>query len=120
MKMHHLAIMVRNLAESIAFYEEMVELTIARRISADPYEVVYLKNRDEDTQVELIYNPHVQKFEAKGLTICFETDHLDAVHARATEKGRNPSDIRNPDPENRYFYVYDPDGASVQFKQIVG
>jgi lactoylglutathione lyase len=38
---------------------------------------------------------------------------------KAQEEGLNPSDIRNPDPLNRYFYVYDPDGLSIEFKQKV-
>jgi len=37
----------------------------------------------------------------------------------AEEKGWNPSEIRNPNPKSRYFYVYDPDRVSVEIKQIL-
>lgn len=47
----------------------------------------------------------------------FITDKLDAMHALVQARGMKPSDIREPDAENRYFYVYDPDGVSVQLKQ---
>jgi hypothetical protein len=39
------------------------------------------------------------------------------MHEFAQTRGLNPSDIRKPDAENRYFYVYDSDGVSVPLKQ---
>ena len=55
--------------------------------------------------------------EGKGFFICFVTNKLDVMHELAQAKGLNPSDIRNPDPESRYFYVYDPNGVSIQLRQ---
>ena len=51
------------------------------------------------------------------MTVCFQTEDLDGILKKAQENGLNPSDVRNPDPETRYFYVYDPDGISIEFKQ---
>jgi hypothetical protein len=70
-----------------------------------------------ETEIELVCIPHGQKFEGKGMFICFVTDKLDTMQKLALERGLNPSDIQNPDPENCYFYVYDPSGVSVQLKQ---
>jgi lactoylglutathione lyase len=61
--------------------------------------------------------PEGEKIEAKGLTVCFQTEDIDSLHKKALEEGLNPSDIRIPDPETKYFYVYDPDRISVEFKQ---
>lgn len=112
-------IMVRNLEKSIAFYETFAELTVIRRFQSGPAELAFLANKEGETEIELVYAPQMQAFEGKGFFICFLTDRLDEVHKLALSQGLNASDIRTPDAENRYFYVYDPDGVSVQFKQIV-
>jgi Glyoxalase/Bleomycin resistance protein/Dioxygenase superfamily. len=109
--------MVNNLEESIEFYETITKLTISRRFNAGPGEIAFMTNGSGETEIELIFMPQGPRFEGKGITICFETDNLEAVQELAQVRSLNPSDIRNPDIENRYFYVYDPNGVSVQFKQ---
>jgi len=116
MHIQHVALMVNNLEESIAFYETMTELTIARRFTAGPGEVAFLTNGSGETEIELICMPQGPKFEGKGMFICFKTDKLDAMHKLAQDRGLNPSDIQNPDIDTRYFYVYDPNGVSVQLR----
>ena len=117
MHFKQLTLMVKNLEESIEFYETITELTISRRSKEGPGEIAFLTNGSGETEIELVYMPQMQKFEGKGFFICFITDKLDAMHEFAQTRGLNPSDIRKPDAENRYFYVYDPDGVSVQLKQ---
>ena len=119
MQFVHLTIMVKNLEASIEFYTMMTELKIARRFYAGLGEIAFLTNADGETEIELVAMPEGQKFEGKGLTVCFETDKLDAMHQMAEEKGLNPSDMRNPNPKSRYFYVYDHDRVSVEIKQIL-
>jgi len=53
----------------------------------------------------------------KHRTVCFQAEDLDGVLKKAKKNGLNPSDVRNPDSETRYFYVYDPDRISIEFKQ---
>lgn len=117
MHFEQLTLMVRSLDESIVFYETITELTISRRFKAGPGEIAFLTNDSGETEIELVCMPQSGKFEGKGFFICFATDKLDAMHELVKTKGLDPSDIREPDPENRYFYVYDPDGVSVQLKQ---
>ena len=83
------------------------------------WRIAWLSDKAGATQIELVYMPEGVKVEAKGLTICFQTEDLDGLRQKALDWDLNPSDIRNPDPENRYFYVYDPDGQSIEFKQIM-
>lgn len=40
------------------------------------------------------------------------------MHKLAQDKGLNPSPIQNPDIQTRYFYVNDPNGVSVQFRDF--
>lgn len=119
MHFHHLAIRVKNLEDSISFYEAVTELKIARRFLYGDTEIAYMTNCEGATEVELICMPNQPTFEGSGMTVCFETKDLDAKHAFVTSEGLNPSDIRNPDPTNRYFFVYDPNGVSIQIKQIL-
>ena len=54
---------------------------------------------------------------ASGMFLCFGTEDIASAHERAVLHGMNPSDIRQPEPDARYFYVYDPDGLSVQVRE---
>jgi len=116
MHIKHVTLMVKNLEESIEFYETVTELTILRRFNAGAGEIVFLTNGEGETEIELICMPQGQKFEGKGMFICFETDKLEEMHKLVLKKGFNPSAIQFPDDGTRYFYVYDPNGVSVQLR----
>ncbi len=117
MHFNHLAIRVKDIEESIGFYEKITELKIAERFSYETAEIAYLENEEGGTKIELIHFPDQPTFEGSGLTVCFLSEDLKAHHELVKESGLNPSDIRNPDPSNLYFFVYDPNGVSIQFKQ---
>ncbi|MCB6366108.1 VOC family protein [Intestinibacillus massiliensis] len=117
MQIHHLALRVKNLEESIRFYETLVQLKVCERFVSGPGEVAYLQDPAGGARIELIAMPGSQCFEGKGLFLCFGTGELDAAHARAVSAGMDPSDIRQPEPDARYFYAYDPDGVSVQVRE---
>lgn len=118
MHIQHLTLMVNNLEESIEFYETITELTISRRFKAEPGEIAFMTNGSGETELELLYMPQGQKFEGKGMFICFKTDKLEAMHKIVKDKGLNPSDIQNPGDQTYYFYVYDPNGVSVQLRSF--
>ncbi len=117
MKFHHISLRVKNFENSLKFYTELVQLKIGKQFSAGGGNVAYLYDSENDTEVELIAMPEGQVFEGKGMFLCFATDNLETVHSKAVLLGMNPSDIRHPEPDAKYFYVYDPDGVSVQFRE---
>ena len=116
MHIKHVALNVVDLEESIEFYETMTELKVDRRFKAGPGEVAFLTNKSGATEIELIYMSEGAKYEGKGLFICFQTDKLDHMHQFAVDKGLSPSDIQEPGDGTRYFYVYDPNGVSIQLR----
>ncbi len=120
MKLKHITFMVRDLEKSVTFYETMAGLQIIRLFSADGAKLAFMANEEGDTEVEFVEFPEGQKYEGKGMFLCFETkdSELEALQRKAKELALNPSDIRNPGDQSRYFYVYDPDGVSVQFRSF--
>ncbi|MBE6651384.1 MAG: VOC family protein [Ruminococcaceae bacterium] len=117
MKFHHISLRVKNFENSLKFYTELAGLKVAGQFSAGGGNVAYLCDSEGDTEVELIAMPEGQTFEGKGMFLCFATDNLEIVREKAVSLGMNPSDIRQPEPDAKYFYVYDPDGVSVQFRE---
>lgn len=113
------AVVVKDLEKSIEFYETIAGLSISERIIEVDGGAVYMANKEGETMIELISMPQMQKFEGKGFFITFSTDNLDEMHELAVSKGLNPSVIKQPDSKSRYFYVYDPDGISVQLRQAL-
>lgn len=116
MHIKHITFRVRHLDKSIAFYEMMTQLKVTRRFSAGPAELAFLSHQPGDTEIELLHIPDGPTFEGKGMFICFQTDRLEEMHALAIREELNPSPIQLPDDGTRYFYVYDPDGVSVQLR----
>ena len=117
MKFHHISLRVRDFEKSVEFYKALTKLQVAKQFSANGGNVAYLQNAEGETEIELIAMPEGQNFEGKGMFLCFATSDLESAHAFAVEAGMNPSPIRNPEPTAKYFYVYDPDGVSVQLRE---
>ena len=116
MHIKHITIRVKNLEQSMQFYQSLTELAVNRHFTAGPAELAFLTNGSGETEIELVHIPQGQTFEGKGMFICFETDQLDEKHQYAIQQGLNPSPIQDPGDQTRYFYVYDPDGVSVQLR----
>ncbi len=117
MKFHHLSLRVKDFEKSLHFYKTLTKLEVAKQFDANGGHIAYLQNAENETQIELIAMPEGQTFDGSGMFLCFATDDLEGAHAAAVEAGMNPSDIRHPEPNAKYFYVYDPDGVSVQLRE---
>ena len=108
---------VKDMEQSLKFYEEIVGLSISRRFPAGPgREIVFLG--DGETQVELIQDEkRMMNIHATGdFSWGFLCDDLDAVYALCKEKGVPIyTEIVSPEPNMRFFYVLDPNGLKVEF-----
>jgi len=123
----HMMIRVRDEERSVVFYDQAFGLKIADRFDFDDFALVYLRNPENDFEVELTVN--------KGRTepyqhgdgyghIAFCVDDLDAEHARFAALGFAPAEIKEFHRAGalmaRFFFVQDPDGYKIEVLQRHG
>lgn len=116
MKFCWVTINVRDMSESIKFYEEIVGLPVMNQISAGPdTEITFLGSGD--TQVELMHHAGRQDVTfSRDISIGFEVPSLDDMMTRLKEKG---VDIKAgplaPNPFMKFIFIEDPNGVRIQF-----
>jgi lactoylglutathione lyase len=115
MKFCWCTLMVKNMEESLKFYQEIVGLKIDRRLNAGPNgEIVFLG--DGETKVELISNQNKTETDmGKDITLGFEVDSIDKMVEFVKEKGMEFQGPFQPSPIVKFFYVKDPNGTKIQF-----
>ena len=109
---------VKNLDESIKFYEKFAKLSVNRRFEAGPgVEIAFLG--DGETQLELIDAGDGDTYPVSDqISIGFSVDSLDERIREFKEAGIDIyKEPVQPNPYIRFFYVKDPNGVSVQFAQ---
>ena len=123
----HMMVRVLEEARSVAFYENAFGLKVQDRFDFDDFTLVYLRNDENDFEVELTVNKGRQQPYQHGDGyghIAFAVDDLDTEHARFEERGLNPADIKEFKREGslmaRFFFVQDPDGYRIEVLQRHG
>jgi lactoylglutathione lyase len=107
---------VSDMATSLAFYQDIVGLSLNRRMDAGHgMEIAFLG--DDKTKVELLCAPGQGGAGfGKGISLGFEVNSVDGKLAFLKEKGisicRAPV---KPNPHICFFYILDPDGLEIQF-----
>jgi len=116
MNFRHITLTVKDLDASVRFYTEVAGLPVDRRFQAEPgTEIAFLGSGE--TKLELICDKsQPDAVIGNGVSIGFEVEDL----AERLENFKNAnipviSDIIQPNPRVRFFYVADPDGFRVQF-----
>lgn len=106
---------VRNMEESLKFYQRIVGLELTRRAPiSNNRELAFLGGGE--TQLELIYDPDAEIEIGKDISLGFETESLDGMISFLSEKGVPVhSGPVQPNPNIRFLYVLDPNGLKVQF-----
>lgn len=109
-------IMVRNMEESLKFYQEIVGLPLSRRAGAGPgMEIAFLG--EGETKVELIRNEKIEDVNiGPDISIGFKVDSLDEKIAFLEGKGvKLHSGPFAPNPQTKFFFILDPNGLKIQF-----
>ena len=116
MKFVHVTINIKDLEESLNFYQEIVGLPLVCRFPAGPnMEIVFLG--EGETLVELIHDSaNTDITIGSDISIGFAVDSLDETMEFVKEKGIDiHSGPFEPNPNTRFFFVLDPNGLRVQF-----
>lgn len=107
--------MVKNMEESLKFYQEIIGLNIDRRFNAGPgVEIVFLG--DGETKLELICNETIKEVNVgKDISLGFEIKSVDEMMAYLKEKGIDIlSGPYQPNPHIKFFNLLDPNGLKIQ------
>jgi lactoylglutathione lyase len=123
----HMMVRVLDEARSLAFYREAFGLAVADRFDFDGFTLVYLRNAENDFEVELTVNKGRAEPYGHGDGyghVAFAVDDLDAEHCRLGEAGLEPGEIkeffRDGSLMARFFFVQDPDGYKIEVLQRHG
>ena len=120
-KIIHTMIRVLELDRSIAFYQQAFALTPSHHLDFEDFALVYLRNNENDMEIELTLNkseatPYTHGSGYGHVAVC--VDDLDAEHQRFSELGFEPTDIVAFAPDDnllaRFFFVTDPDGYEIE------
>ena len=111
---------VRNMEQSLEFYQDFVGLKLNRRMNPMPEtEIVFLGNGG--TEVELIRNVKNNDCSyGKDISIGFTVSSLETSIEELKKKGISiHSGPFQPNPGIKFMYVLDPNGLKVQFVERI-
>lgn len=126
-KLVHSMIRVLDEGRSVAFYDQAFGLKVAQRIDFDSFTLVYLRNGENDIELELTINKGTTEPYELGNGyghIAFVVEDLDSEHARFEAAGWAPRRLvdfeRDGELLARFFFVADPDGYEIEVMQRHG
>lgn len=119
MRMCWCTIMVKDMENSLRFYQDVLELKLRKRYTTpEGLEIVFLSD-GAMSEVELIYNPHIPSYGGRGISLGFVVDSLSKSIMKMTAMGidiiKGPIEV----PSGlKFFYVHDPDGLEIQLVEM--
>ena len=117
----HTMIRVLDLDKAVSFYDKAFGLKVADKFDFDDFTLVYLRNDENDFEIELTLNkgqtePYTHGDGYGHIAVCVDDCH--AEHSRMAKLGFKPNDVKefNRDGElmARFFFVQDPDGYKIE------
>lgn len=106
---------VKNLEESVRFYENVIGLKKTKSFPVGAgTEIAFLA--DGGAEIELICNKN-EEIAQRGSnpSLAFATDDLDKALADIkAQKAEILSEIIQPNPATRFFFIHDPNGVTLQ------
>lgn len=121
-KIIHSMIRVKDLNLSLKFYAECFGLHPSHRLDFPSFSLVYLRNAENDAEIELTWNqgrtePYTHGDGYGHIGVCVPQAAAD--RERLLKLGYNPLDIKEFKADDgaliaRYFFIQDPDGYKVE------
>ena len=118
MKFLWTTIIVKDMEESIKFYQDVVGLKVVDKFNAGPdMHIAFLG--EGETKIELIFSEKLKDMDAgNAVTLGFEVDSLDEMINFVNEKGISiKTGPIQPNPTLKYFIILDPNGLKIQFAE---
>jgi lactoylglutathione lyase len=121
-KLIHSMIRVLDLNRSLKFYADCFDLAPAHTLDFPTFTLVYLRNAENDQEIELTYNkgradPYTHGDGYGHVAVC--VPDAAAERARLIMLGYAPLDIKEFKHDDgaliaRYFFIQDPDGYKIE------
>lgn len=126
-KVIHSMIRVLDLEKSMKFYADVLDLHESHRLDFPDFALVYLRNRENDVEIELTLNKgrtepytHGTGYGHVGVVVADAT----AAHASLVAKGYEPAPVkefkRGDELLARFFFIQDPDGYKIELLERHG
>ena len=109
---------VKDMEESLNFYQEVVRLSIERRFDAGQgVEIAFLG--EGETKVELVCNEAIKEVDmGQDISLGFEVKSVDEKIAELKQTGIDiHSGPFQPNPHIKFFFILDPNGLKIQFAE---
>jgi len=120
-KIIHVMIRTKDLEASKSFYKKAFQLEPAYELDFPTFTLSYLRNTENDMEIELTYNkdrtePYTHGDGYGHVAVC--VDDIEKEHLRFQQEGLNPLDIKSfYDGKQliaQFFFVLDPDGYKIE------
>lgn len=110
-------LLVKNMEESLRFYQEVIGLEVVSRFNAMPgLEIAFLGTGE--TQIELVCNEQSRSaVVGDAVSWGVEVDSLDVALTLVKEKGIPIHSGPFIHPNVKFFFILDPNGLKIQLKQ---
>ncbi len=126
-KVIHTMIRVLDAEKSAAFYREVLGLAESHRLDFPDFALIYLRNRENDFEIELTLNKgrtepytHGTGYGHVGVVV----DDVAARHRELTAAGYAPAPVKEfKDGDRllaRFFFIQDPDGYKIEVLERFG
>ncbi len=126
-KLIHSMIRVLELERSLKFYADVLGLHEAHRLDFPEFALVYLRNEDNDFEIELTLNKgrdepysHGSGYGHVGVVV----PSVVSARAALVSKGYQPAEVkefkRGDELLARFFFIQDPDGYKIEMLERHG
>lgn len=117
--MAHTCIRVKNLEDSLTFYQEALGFVETRRrdFPENGFTLVYLSLPGDSYELELTYNyDHAAYNLGDGYGhIAIASEDLEALHQKHADSGYLITDLKGlPGTAPSYYFITDPDGYKIE------
>jgi lactoylglutathione lyase len=123
----HMMVRVLDEKKSVDFYTRALGLTVKDRFQFDDFTLVYLKNAENDFEIELTINHGRTEIYTHGTGyghVAVSVADVDGEHQRLTAAGLNPAPVKEFHRDGKlmakFFFLQDPDGYKIEVLQRHG